>query len=252
LLKWGQDNVEESVLGRSSRGTPKVLKASWGMGVNRGDKKWGHETSRHSLSTGNNRGENVALHGDTEGEGNDIEKEEVGGLGRGGLSREDTGLDGGTVGNSLVGVDALLELLATEEVAEELLDLGDTGGTTNKDDLVNLVLGNGGVLENLGNGVQSASEGLLVQVLETSTSNVGVEVLTVEQRVDLNSGLGGVGESTLGTLASSPETTEGTGIAADVCEGVSVRSGILEVYTPFFVFFVNSFLKWSRRLVSKS
>ena len=176
---------------------------------------------RDSLSAGDDGSEDVTLHGDTKGEGNDIEEEEVGGLGGGGLAGEDTGLDGGTVGNSLVGVNALLELLATEEVAEELLDLGDTGGTTNKDDLVNLVLGKGGVLENLGNGVQSASEGLLVQVLETSTGNVGVEVLTVEQRVDLNSGLGGVGESTLGTLASSSETAKGTGVAADVLLGLA-------------------------------
>lgn len=168
------------------------------------------------LTTGNDGSEDVTLHGYTEGEGNNIEKEEVGSFGGGGLSGKDTSLDGGTVGNGLIGVDALLKLLAVEVVAEELLDLGDTGRTTNKDDFVNLVLGDAGILENLGNGVQSASEGLLVQVLETSTGDVGVEVLTVEQRVDLNSGLGGVGESTLGTLASSSETTEGTGVTADV------------------------------------
>jgi len=181
------------------------------------------------LSTGDDGSEDVALHGDTKGEGNDIEKEEIGSLGGGGLSREDTGLDGGTVGNSLVGVDALLELLATEEVAEELLDLGDTGGTTNEDDLVDLALVDGSILEDLGDGVKSAGEGLLVQVLETSTGDVGVEVLTVEQRVDLNSGLGGVGESTLGTLASSSETAKGAGIAGDVLmmELVKLFRGIM-------------------------
>lgn len=178
---------------------------------------WWIRTRWDGLSAGNDGSENVTLHGNTKGEGNDIEEEEVGGLGGGGLSGEDTGLDGGTVSNSLVGVDALLELLAVEEVAEELLDLGDTGGTTNKDDLVNLALVDGGILHDLGNGVEGTSESLLVQVLETSTGDVGVEVLTVEQRVDLNSGLGGVGESTLGTLASSPETTKGTGVTADVC-----------------------------------
>jgi hypothetical protein len=182
------------------------------------------DTYRNGLTTGNDGSEDVTLHGDTKGEGNNIEKEEVGSLRGGGLSGEDTGLDGGTVGNGLIGVDALLELLAVEVVAEKLLDLGDTSGTTNKNDLVNLLLADAGVLENLGNGVQSASEGLLVQVLETSTGNVGVEVLTVEQRVNLNSGLGGVGESTLGTLASSPETTESTGIAADVYKTVSMNS----------------------------
>jgi hypothetical protein len=133
-----------------------------------------------SLSTRDDRCEDVTLHGDTKGEGNDVEKEEVSSLGRGGLSGEDTGLDSRTIGNSLIGVDALLELLATEEVTEELLDLGNTGGTTNKDDLVNLVLGNVGILHNLSNRVKGASESLLVQVLETSTGNVGVEVLAVE------------------------------------------------------------------------
>jgi hypothetical protein len=192
----------------------------WKEGVKKGGKEKGKITSRDGLPTGNDRGEDVTLHGNTEGERDDIEEEEVGGLGRGGLSGEDTGLDSGTVGNSLVGVDALLELLATEEVAEELLDLGDTGRTSDKDDLVNLLLGNVGVLENLSNRVKSARESLLVQVLETSTGDVGVEVLTVEQRVDLNSGLGGVGESTLGTLASSSETAQGTGIARDVLLGL--------------------------------
>jgi hypothetical protein len=144
------------------------------------------------LSTRNDRSEDVALHGDTERKGNDIEQEKVCSLGRGGLSGKDTSLDSGTVGNSLIGVDALLKLLATEEVAEELLDLGDTSGTTNKNDLVNLVLGDVGVLENLSNRVKGTRESLLVQVLETSTGDVGVEVLTVEQRVDLNGGLGSV------------------------------------------------------------
>lgn len=173
-------------------------------------------THRNSLATGNDGSENVTLHGNTKGEGNDIEKEEVSGVGGGSLSGKDTGLDGGTVGNSLIGVDALLELLAVEEVAEEFLDLRNTGRTTNEDDLVDLVLADVGVLENLGNGVQSASEGLLVQVLKTSTGDVRIEVLTIEERINLNGGLGGVGESTLGTLASSSETAKGTGITADV------------------------------------
>jgi hypothetical protein len=181
------------------------------------------------LTTGDDGGEDVALHGDTKGEGNDIEKQEVSSLGGGGLSGEDTGLDGGTVGNSLIGVDALLELLAVEEVAKELLDLRDTGRTSNENDLVDLGLLDVGVLEDLGNGVKSASEGLLVQVLETSTGDVGVEVLAVEQGVDLNGGLGSVGKGTLGTLASSAETAEGTGIAGDVLATGLLGELLLEV-----------------------
>jgi hypothetical protein len=181
------------------------------------------------LTTGDDGGEDVALHGDTEGEGNDIEKQEVSSLGGGGLSGKDTGLDGGTVGNSLIGVDALLELLAVEEVAEELLDLRNTGRTANENDLVDLGLLDVGVLEDLGDRVKGAGEGLLVQVLETGTGDVGVEVLTVEQGVDLNGGLGGVGEGTLGTLASSAETAEGTGIARDVLATGLLGELLLEV-----------------------
>ena len=62
----------------------------------------------HVATTGNDRSEDVTLHGDTEGERNNVQKEEVVGLLRVGLSGEDTGLDGSTVGNGLIGVDALL------------------------------------------------------------------------------------------------------------------------------------------------
>jgi hypothetical protein len=165
---------------------------------------------RDSGTAGNNGGEDVTLHGNTKGERADIEKEEVSGVGGGGLSGEDTGLNGGTVGDGLIGVDALLELLAVEEVGKELLDAGNTGGTTNKDDLVNLGLLNVGILEDLLNGLDGAVEGL------------GVEVLAVEEGVDLDGGLGTVGKSTLGTLASSSQTTEGTGVTGKVLFKVSI------------------------------
>lgn len=168
---------------------------------------------RDGLSTGYDGSEDVAFHGNTERKGNNIEKEKIRSVGGRGLAREDTGLNSGTVSNGLIGVDALLELLSVEAVAEELLYPGNTGRTTNKHDLVNLILGNVSILQHLLNGLESAVEGLGVQVLETSTGDVGVEVLAVEQRVDLDSGLCGVGKSSLGTFASSPKTTESTGIS---------------------------------------
>lgn len=125
-------------------------------------------------------------------------------------------MDSSTVGNGLVRVDALLELLAIEEVTEELLDLWNTGGTTDKDDLVNLVLGDVGILEDLLDWLESTGESLGVQVLETSTSDLGVEILTIEEGVDLDGGLGSVGKSSLGTLASGSETSEGTWVVGDV------------------------------------
>lgn len=160
--------------------------------------------------------EDVALHGDTERERDDIEQEHVGGLGRGSLAGKDTSLDSSTVGDSLVRVDALLELLAVKEVGKELLNTGDTSRTTDKHNVVNLGLLDLGVLQDLLNRLDSALEGLAVDLLETGTGDVGVKVLAVEEGVDLDGGLGAVRKGTLRTLASSSQTTEGTGIASDV------------------------------------
>jgi hypothetical protein len=45
-------------------------------------------------------------------------------------------LDGGAVSDSLVGVDALVELLAVKVLGEEFLDLGDTRGASDKHNLM--------------------------------------------------------------------------------------------------------------------
>lgn len=52
------------------------------------------------------------------------------------LPREYTALNRGTVCNSLVRVDTLGRLPATEELFKELLDLGDTCRTANEYDLL--------------------------------------------------------------------------------------------------------------------
>ena len=114
----------------------------------------------------------------------------------------------------------LLKFLAIEEVAEELLDTGNTSGTTDENDLVNLGLLNLGILDDLLNRLDGALEGLVVDVLETGTGDLGVEVLAVEEGVDLDGGLGTVGESTLGTLASGSQTAEGTGVVGHVLLGL--------------------------------
>ena len=123
----------------------------------------------------------------------------------------------------------LLEFLTTEEIGEELLNLGDTGGTANKDDLVNLFLLDSSILEDLLDRLKGTVERSSVQVLETSTGNLDVEVLTIEERVDLDSGLGSVGEGTLGTLARSTETAESTGITGQVFLGLAGELLLTEV-----------------------
>ena len=167
----------------------------------------------------------------------------VGGLGRC-VTGEDSSLDGSTVGNSLIGVDGLVGLLAVEEVGDELLDLGDTGGATDQDDLVDWRLVDLGVLEDLLDGLHGGAEEILAELLETSTGDGGVEVDALEERVDLDGGLGGGRESALGTLASGSETTESTSVG----ESLSWRCLIdLDACLR-----LNSLTKWLTRRLSKS
>jgi hypothetical protein len=68
---------------------------------------------------------------DTEGERSNVEQDQVPNLLRG-VTGENGGLDGGTVSNGLVGVDARVGLFSIEEVGDELNDRWDTGGTTDQ------------------------------------------------------------------------------------------------------------------------
>lgn len=86
---------------------------------------------------GNDDTEYIALHGDTEREGSNVEEEHVLSL-LAGLASENRSLNCSTVCNSLIRVDGLVELTAVEELADERLNLRNTGGTTDEHDIINL------------------------------------------------------------------------------------------------------------------
>jgi hypothetical protein len=155
---------------------------------------------------------------DTERQRSNVEEEDlVGRLGRS-VARKDGSLDGSTVGNSLIRVDGLVGLLATEEVGDHLLDLGDTSGTTDEDNLVDRGLVNLGVTEGALNGLHGTTEEILAELLETGTGDGGVEINTLEERVNLDGGLGRRGESALGTLAGGSQAAESTGVGSEVLQ----------------------------------
>jgi hypothetical protein len=153
---------------------------------------------------------------DTDGKRRDVEKQDLGGRLGGGITRQDGGLDGGTVGNSLVGVDRLVGLLAVEEVGDHLLHLRDTGRSTDQDDLVDGRLVDLSIAEDTLNGLHGGAEEVLAQLLEAGTGDGGVEVDALKQGVDLDGGLRGGGQGALGPLASSSETAESTSIRCEV------------------------------------
>jgi hypothetical protein len=174
----------------------------------------------------------------TKGQRGDIEQKEVLQLLGLVLARQNGGLDGGTEGNGLIRVDGLVELLAVEELGQKLLHLGDTGGTTDQDDLVDLGLGELGVLEHLLDGLHALTEVVHVEVLETGAGDHGVEIGSLEQGVDLNVGLGGTGQSSLCALAGSAEAAKSALVVSNVLSelalellGEVVHEAVIEILT---------------------
>ena len=54
------------------------------------------------------------------------------------VAAEDSGLDSSNNDDGFVGVDGLVQLLAIEEVTDELLDAGNTGRSANEDNFVHV------------------------------------------------------------------------------------------------------------------
>merc|ERR1719341_855670 len=139
------------------------------------------------------RGHNTSSGLDTERQRCNVEQQKVGDS-LTGVAGKDSGLHSSSVGNSFVGIDRLVQLLAVEEVLQELLDLGDPGGATDEDNIVD------GRLVHL-----SIPHGLLDRLKNS-----------LEERINLNVGLGRGGQSPLGTLAGSSQTPQSPLVALDV------------------------------------
>ena len=82
-------------------------------------------------------------------------------------------------------------------------DTGDMGGTADQNDFMDVRFVDLRVTEDLLDGIKSATEQILAELFEASTSKRGIEVDTLKERVDLNGSLSSRRQGTFGTLASS-------------------------------------------------
>jgi hypothetical protein len=87
---------------------------------------------RNDSVTGDQLGHDTTSGLNTEGERANIDEDNVGSAFG---TRKDTTLDSSTVSNSFIRVDSFGGFLATEVLFEELLDLGNTGGSTDENNL---------------------------------------------------------------------------------------------------------------------
>ena len=132
------------------------------------------------------------------------------------LTGENTSLNGGTESDSLIGVDALGSLLAGEELLNERLDLGDTGRTTDENNVVDLGLLDVGVLEDLLDRLQGLLEEVHVELLELGLGEGLREVVALEESLNLDTGALLRRQSTLGLLGLTLELTHGLEVLGNV------------------------------------
>merc|ERR1712023_222632 len=116
------------------------------------------------------------------------------------LATEDAALDRGTIGDRLVGVDALVGLLAVEEVLEQRLHLGNAGRAADKHNLVNLRLLHLRVVHHLLHGGERLLEEIDAELLEARARKGLGEVDTLVEALNLQTHLVLGGERSLGTL----------------------------------------------------
>jgi hypothetical protein len=97
------------------------------------------------------------------------------------LTSQDCSLDSSTIGDGLIRVDGAVGLLSVEELLKELDDFGNTGGTSDQHNLVDLVLAHSRVPKDLFDWRNSVLEHLQAQLLELGSGNGNRVVLALGQ-----------------------------------------------------------------------
>ena len=171
---------------------------------------------------------------DSKGERSDVKEKKVGD-GLAGVAGEDGSLNSRSVSDGFIGVNRAVELLSVKEVLEQLLDLGDPGGSANEDNVVNGALVHFGVSHGLLDRLKGSLEQVGAELLEPGSGDGGVEVDALKERVNLDVGL----EAERVLLARSQAV-------------LNLLKALLLPLMSFLCFLLNSLTTWSSILLLNS
>ena len=109
----------------------------------------------------------------------------------GALTAEDGSLDSGTVRDGRIGIEALVEGFAAEELGQHLLDIRNTGRAADEDDLADLVFSDfitalTAVLQHLLDTGHALLEDVLAELFELGTMQDVFVVLTIGENLNLD------------------------------------------------------------------
>ena len=162
----------------------------------------------------NQTGEDTAESLDTERKRGDIEQEKVSDL-----TSEDSTLNSGTDGDSLIGVNRLGGVTA-EDALDGFGDLGHAGHTSNENDLRDVGSLQVGILQGLADGLNSTADERVHHLLKLSAAELGVDVLGTgsvgSDERQVNVGLRRRRKFNLCLLSSLTNTLDGHAVAVQV------------------------------------
>lgn len=134
----------------------------------------------------------------------------------GSVVAQDSGLDGSSVSDGFIRVDGTVGFFAVEEVLQELDNFGDTGGSSDKDDIVNLVFGHSGIFQDFFDGGNAVFEEGEAEFFEFGSGDHTVEVFGFGEGVDFDGGLSGGGENSLSFFALSSQSSHGSLVISNI------------------------------------
>mmetsp|Transcript_2092 Transcript_2092/g.3811 ORF Transcript_2092/g.3811 Transcript_2092/m.3811 type:complete len:656 (-) Transcript_2092:222-2189(-) len=132
------------------------------------------------------------------------------------LARKDSCLYSSSISNSLIGVNRLAWFLSVEELRKHGLDLGDTGRSSYKYNLINFALLNVCICENTSNRAESLLEQIIIEFFKSSTGEGFRKIESFSKILDLQTSLLLGRKSTLNTLNLLTKLLKGTLICRDV------------------------------------
>ena len=106
--------------------------------------------------------------------------------------------------------------LSVEELLDELLDLGNTGGSSDQHNLVDISFGEVSIFHDFLDWLHGGSEKVHVEFLKLGSGQSFGEVLSLVERLNLDSGLMLGGQSSLGLLNFTSQLLDGPVALPDV------------------------------------
>mmetsp|Transcript_45932 Transcript_45932/g.53122 ORF Transcript_45932/g.53122 Transcript_45932/m.53122 type:complete len:232 (-) Transcript_45932:768-1463(-) len=133
----------------------------------------------------------------TKGQWSSVDKNHILGVFRF-FTAKDTTLDSGTISDGFIRVNSSGWFFSVEEVLNELLDLWNSGRTSDKDDFVNLVLLETSVIQSDLDWAEGLLEQVIVEFFESGSGEGFREVLTIDETFNFDFSFVSVGKSSLG------------------------------------------------------